>query len=355
MGGTLRKNRTLPTQHFSMQSLVFVDQPEVAKLLMVALREAGFESTVVDDASCLVNTFGAQEHPALIVTSWGLSSLDGLAVCRQFREANPGRDTLVLILTGRMSPAELQAILDAGADDYVPFPIDPGVLHIRLRIISCRAQSRIKAVGVEQQLRQSVERFELAVAGARDGLWDSHPNGRPWNDPQNAAWHSARLKQSLGYSDEEFPPVIHSFTSRLHPDDKERVLNAMMEYIEHKQPYDIEYRLRAKSGEYIWFSARGQGVWDEQGRLMRMSGSLRDITQAKEYESKLEQSEARWRSLVENAPDIIILTDLEGTIQFINRDKSERQLGLRLHPGAILGTDQKSVCGIACHGSTAAL
>jgi PAS domain S-box-containing protein len=126
----------------------------------------------------------------------------------------------------------------------------------------------------------------------------------------------------LGFADDDFPNVLRSWDSRLHPDDRERVYQALTQHVENKEPYDIEYRLKTKSGEYRWFAARGQRIWDEQGRLMRMSGSLRDITQSNEDKTKLEDSEAKWRSLVENAPNIIMLFDLDGTIKFINRKTS---------------------------------
>ena len=132
-------------------------------------------------------------------------------------------------------------------------------------------------------------------------------------------WYSPRYKELLGFRDDEFPNIRSSWESRIHPDDRPRVVQALVDHSEHKKPYDIEYRVRTKSGEYRWFSSRGQAVWDEHGKMVRMAGSLRDITQTREYAAKLEQSEAKWRSLVENAPDVILLVDPQGTIQFINR------------------------------------
>ncbi|HTQ38825.1 MAG TPA: PAS domain-containing protein [Pirellulales bacterium] len=301
-----------------MQALVLLDLQELSELLVAALLEAGFEPIVLDDVATALKDFAAPP-PALVVVGWGISKLDGLAACRQFRETDPRCRSLILIVTRHTTASQLQTLLDAGADDYLPYPSDPDLLRVRLQIAARRVQSRIKSADVELQLRNSIERFELAVRGANDGLWDAQPMGGPWDQPDTKVWYSQRMKQLLGYNDEEFPSVLSSWELLLHPDDRQRVFAALVEHIEHKRPYDIEYRLRVKSGEYRWFSARGQGVWDEQGRLLRMSGSLRDVTQSKEYEAKLEQSEAKWRSLVENAPDIIILTDLAGTIKFINR------------------------------------
>ena len=169
-------------------------------------------------------------------------------------------------------------------------------------------------------MRESVQRFQLAALGANDGLWDAELKGKHWTDPTVEIWYSPRFKELLGFGDDEFPNVLASWQLRLHPEDREQVFAALAEHIDHRQPYDVEYRLRMKSGEYRWFSARGQAIWDDQGKLLRMSGSFRDTDRIREDATKLEQSEARWRSLVENAPDIIVLTDLDGTIRFINRD-----------------------------------
>jgi PAS domain S-box-containing protein len=178
----------------------------------------------------------------------------------------------------------------------------------------------VNSCRIEQQLRESVERFELAVRGADEGLWDAQPMDESWQDPNSEVWFSPRCKELLGFQDDEFPNVRASWEARLHPDDRDRVLQAVVEHVSQKKPYDIEYRLRTKSGEYRWFSARGQAIWDEQGHVLRMAGSLRDTTQTREYASKLEQSEAKWRSLVENAPDIILLVDPQGKIEFVNRN-----------------------------------
>jgi PAS domain S-box-containing protein len=159
----------------------------------------------------------------------------------------------------------------------------------------------------------------MAVDGANDGLWDAQPIGTDWHADSTTVWYSRRSKQLLGFTEDEFPNVFGSWKSRLHPNDHDRVIRALTDHLERRKPYDVEYRLRTKSGEYRWFRARGQAIWDERGRPIRMSGSLRDITQTKEDAATIEQSQAIWRSLVENAPDIIMLASLDGKILFINR------------------------------------
>ncbi len=149
---------------------------------------------------------------------------------------------------------------------------------------------------IEAALRDSNERLDLAVRGSTDGLWDGRViPGEHWSSPRTPVWWSPRLKELLGFADDEFPDVLESWSSRLHPDDKDRVFAALTAHIERKEPYDVEYRLLNKAGEYRWFRARGQAVWDDQGRLVRMAGSLQCVTDRKRAEEALRASEERLR------------------------------------------------------------
>lgn len=145
---------------------------------------------------------------------------------------------------------------------------------------------------VEEALRESVERFQLATRGSRDGLWDAKvPQEWDWNSPETPIYFSPRFKQLLGYKDDEMENNLGAWESKLHPEDRTRVLEAVRDHLEKRLPYDVEYRMRVKSGDYRWFSARGAAVWDESGRPVRMAGSLRDVTERRRLEQSLSQSE----------------------------------------------------------------
>lgn len=142
---------------------------------------------------------------------------------------------------------------------------------------------------VEESLRQSEERFALAVRGSTDGLWDATAlPGEPLYDPQTPVWWSPRFMEMLNVGPEEFRPVLDSWATRIHPDDKERVHAALVAHVDRKVPFDVECRMSVKGGEYRWFSTRGQAVWDGAGKPLRMAGSLRDITAQKQAEAALQ-------------------------------------------------------------------
>jgi PAS domain S-box-containing protein len=185
---------------------------------------------------------------------------------------------------------------------------------------------------VEDALRESVERFDWAVRGSSDGLWDGLvlPD-EPWYSPRTPVWWSPRFKELLGYGEDEFPNVLESFLTHLHPEDKDLVIAALFAHMDHKVPYDVEYRLLTKQCEYRWFRGRGQAVWDEAGNPIRMAGSVRDVTDRKLADEAMkeakEAAEAANRAKSEFLANMSheLRTPLNGILgyaQILKRDKS---------------------------------
>ena len=166
----------------------------------------------------------------------------------------------------------------------------------------------------EDALRASEERFALAVRGSTDGIWD-------WNVFTNEVYYSPRFKELLGCAEHEMENVFASFESRLPPEDRERVRVALQDHFERRVPYDIEYRLRMKSGDYRWFRARGQAIWDDAGHPSRMAGSISDITEQK-------RSQQRFELAVRASPVALLIIDQAGTIRLVNA-QLERCFGYR--------------------------
>lgn len=147
----------------------------------------------------------------------------------------------------------------------------------------------------QEALRRSEQRYALVVRGANDGIWD-------WDLATDAVYFSPRYKAILGYNDREFPNVADSWKKAVHPDDLDRVVGVNMECIRGEvDQFEVEYRMRHKSGSYKWIQGRGASARDEEGNVYRLAGTHTDITQRKRTEDALRQSEQRYRDLFTHA------------------------------------------------------
>jgi PAS domain S-box-containing protein len=163
---------------------------------------------------------------------------------------------------------------------YSPHRDQDGIVEGVLGVATDITASRKAA----QRLRASEERWQLALRGNNDGLFD-------WNIASGEVFFSARWKQILGYEEEELENRSEEWESRVHPDDLPRVQRELRDHRDRKTAfYATEYRMRSKDGSYKWILARGQALWDEQGNAVRLVGSHRDITEGKLAEESLRQA-----------------------------------------------------------------
>jgi PAS domain S-box-containing protein len=210
--------------------------------------------------------------------------------------------------------------------EYVSTPITEAERVVGAVVVFRDITARKQA---ESALKASEERLEMVIHGSTDGFWDGRvlPN-EPWSSPSTPVWWSPRVRTMLGYSDEEFPGVLESWTSRLHPADRERVFAALTAHIERRVPYDEEYRLLTKSGEYHWVRARGQAIWNAEGRVTRMTGSLQSIMERKRAEDALRRSQRFLQDMADNTTAVIYVKDAGGRYMLVNR-RFEEIFGLR--------------------------
>ncbi|HEY6242154.1 MAG TPA: EAL domain-containing protein, partial [Burkholderiales bacterium] len=121
------------------------------------------------------------------------------------------------------------------------------------------------------------EQGELLRRCSLEGLWD-------WDLRHDRVHYFPRFRELLGYSAEE---PLTRFQIAFHPEDAERMRQAMRRLFEKQVPIDEEFRLRCKNGGYRWFRGHGHAVWDRRGKPLRIAGSITDVSGYKENELRL--------------------------------------------------------------------
>lgn len=196
---------------------------------------------------------------------------------------------------------------------------------------------------IEKQLKESEERWNLALQGTNDGIWD-------WNCQTNEVFFSQRYKTMLGYSDADIAPTVDSWTYLIHADDFENVMRTVEKYwAGETSQYVAEHRVRCKDGSYRWILARGIAVFNQKGTPTRMIGSHTDITERKQVELDLAQAKEEADSANRAKSEFLAnmshelrtpLNGILGYVQILQRDRN-------LTPKQIEGINVIKQCG--CH------
>jgi len=125
------------------------------------------------------------------------------------------------------------------------------------------------------RLEETRERYMLAVAGAKDGIWD-------WDVSTQEVYYSPRWKAMLGYAEDEIRSQIEEWHSRIHPDDRVRIQEELAAHFRGDVPnFESEHRMQHKDGAYRWMLSRAQAVRRADGTVSRVAGSQTDITDNK--------------------------------------------------------------------------
>jgi len=154
----------------------------------------------------------------------------------------------------------------------------------------------------ESKLKESRDRLDLALKGAKAGAWD-------WNIKTDHAIFDKQWAGMLGYMPDEIEPNSKGWTELIHPEDKEETFKVLNKHFENNNfEYKVEVRLKCKDGNWKWVLASGKVFdRDEEGKPIRMLGTHIDISERVEIERSLKENEERYRLLFESAHDAILL------------------------------------------------
>jgi PAS domain S-box-containing protein len=157
----------------------------------------------------------------------------------------------------------------------------------------------------EESLRASEERFQLAIRGANDGLWD-------WDLSSGRVYYSPRWKSMLGYAEDEITDTVETWRSLVPPQQLARVWAVVQDVLSGKaEKFEIEYQMRHKDGHFVDILSRGVLVDRNNGEAPRMVGTHVDLTERKAAELALRESQTALQSFYDSSSFMMGLAQLD--------------------------------------------
>jgi two-component system, NarL family, sensor histidine kinase UhpB len=164
----------------------------------------------------------------------------------------------------------------------------------------------------KEHLLVQKERLELAIEGSGDGIWD-------WDMHHEKFFFSKLWKQIMGYEEDDKPQALSSWLNLVHPKDMAMVNEKLAAHLDEKSDFlFIEHRIR-DSEPLRWITVRGKAVFDKRHKPLRLTGTIRDITERKNAEAYKQGQQALFLSFFENLPAISFIKNAKGQYLYLNR------------------------------------
>ncbi|HEX7928553.1 MAG TPA: PAS domain S-box protein, partial [bacterium] len=166
----------------------------------------------------------------------------------------------------------------------------------------------------EQELRASREQLRLVLEATAEGWWEC-------DIPSQRMQYSPGWQRLFGYSEAEIPKTTDEWKALIHPEDVERVLRTVVGSLKEEDGrFEAEYRVRHRSGEYVWVADRGKVVArDSKGMAVRQVGAFFDIRRRKRAEEDLKASQRLLQTVFDTIPHPVFVKDREGRYMAVNR------------------------------------
>jgi PAS domain S-box-containing protein len=176
------------------------------------------------------------------------------------------------------------------SSDYSDFDV------IQIQAVANELYKILEKRQVEQTLKKSEDRWQFAIEGSNEGIWD-------WNLISGEVFYSNRWKEMLGYNPHELEGKLHEWQNRVHPDDVNEVMSKLQQHLGQKtSDYLTEHRIKCKDGSWKWILDRGRVLeWTVDGKPSRMVGTHSDITERKKADEIIRKSEEKFRIVADNA------------------------------------------------------
>ena len=287
--------------------LIVEDSPSDAELMVLKLAEEGYEvkHRIVEREGDYLEALN--DEPDVILSDWALPAFSGLGALKLLKER--GLDIPFIVVTGSIGEEAAVEAIRTGAYDFV-LKDRLGRLGQSVRRAIEEKRMRKEKRLAEEELRDS--RQEMAnLMDNIQGMVYSCLNDRDWT----MTFVSQGCLDLTGFrSYELLDNSVVSYNELIHPDDRQYVWDAVQAALEKASPYVLEYRIIARDGTIKWVWEKGRGVFNSDGSLICLEGLINDISERKRMEAERE----RLIAAIEQAGEVIFLTDRDGEIIYVN-------------------------------------
>ncbi len=280
---------------YATDILIVDDTPADLHLITQLLKTAGYSLRVAKTGATALKSV-QMRSPDLVLLDIKLPDIDGYTICQSIRAKAPLDHIPVIFISALEQSLNKVKAFKVGGIDYVtkPYEADELLARIQLHLTHQKLQHSIKQQN--QDLRAQEERWQLLLQGTQDNIFD-------WNIQTGEIIASA--SSLLGYDQHELPQQFDTWVSFIHPDDRDRTLQALDAYLKQELPrHHLEARMRCKDGSYKWILSRGQATWAVDGTPLRMVGIHNDISDRKQAELAL-KNQLRKTLLLQHITDRI--------------------------------------------------
>ncbi len=304
-----------------LKVLVVDDEPVTLLKLERTVRAHGYDVTTFPDGRRAWEQCCREFFP-LVILDWQMPGMDGLELCRRLRRQPRGDQQEILIVTANDSPESLQAVLDAGADDYLTKPFSTNILDVRLAVARMRAEIKSERWSAQRELERQHDWLEVTLASIGDGVMTADCDGMI-----TFINHEAERLTGWAASDALGQPLDHVFQI-INGETGERVENPALAALREKKtvwlPQDT--LLLTKDGARVPIDDSGSPIRDKNGVIhggvlifRDISAKVRAEKAVKESLAWVERVKQEWESTADSLPQLVCLLDKDGSIIRANR------------------------------------
>jgi PAS domain S-box-containing protein len=181
-----------------------------------------------------------------------------------------------------------------------------------------RSEKKSGSKGAVKPQKKSLEKasdrqhhIDLALEAAQVGIWE-------WFMKTDKVRWSKIVYKIFGVTKKEFHGDLASYRKLIHPDDREVIALAIQETFANRKIYFVQHRVIWSDGTIRWIEASGNGIWNKQGELVKLTGTAQDITERKKVEGHVLESEESYRTLFNSVEEAIYIQDYDGSFVDVN-------------------------------------